>query len=114
MITLKRFLFVLAIACLFFVSSHRSLIVDIYTQKKHIQELKNVNHTVFKSKPLVIWTNDFHIAPIRDVKTFLQPMGVRFIDKNLDDYRCHLTQTCAGMGSMKIINPKNAEELSYS
>lgn len=69
---------------------------------------------VFKEKPLLIWTTDFHIGPIHDLKTFLKPMGVRFIDKNLDYTRCGRTRTCEGMKTLKLINPHNARDLDYS
>src|SRR6218665_711977 len=69
---------------------------------------------VFKSKPLVIWTSDLHVGPIHDLKTFLKPMGVTVIDRNLDYTRCHFTNTCEGMNSLRIVNPHNALHLDYS
>lgn len=89
-------------------------LADVHKHRGLTMKFENVSHAVFKSKPLVIWTNDFHIGPIQDVKTFLQPMGVVFIDKNLDETRCHLTKSCAGRKSMKIINTKNAEDVNNS
>src|SRR6218665_2073495 len=114
-ITVNIRLCIAAVACLVFVlSHHRLLFADIYNQKRIAIQFENVTHNVFKSKPIVIWTNDFHIGPIQDVKNFLQPMGVRLIDKNLDAFRCHLTNSCARRKSMKIITPDNAENLDHS
>src|SRR6218665_2436398 len=108
MTILKRLCFLMAITLFLIVFSSRSLIVNIYQQKGFIPTSQNAALAVFKSRTVVIWTNDLHIGPIEDVKTFLEPMGVRFIDKNLDHTRCDLTQACAGMKSMRVINPHNA------
>lgn len=69
---------------------------------------------IFKSKPLVIWSSDFHIGPVHDLKTYLAPMGVRFIDKSLDHVRCHRTNTCEGMKTLKVITPSNGMDLNHS
>lgn len=65
--------------------------------------------TVFKTKPLVIWTSDFHFAPTRDVRNYLEPMGVRFLDTSLDAYpmRCRPRRSCNEWRSLKVITPKN-------
>lgn len=42
---------------------------------------------------ITIWSSDFHIGPVADVKNFLLPYGVRFIDKSLSGH-CQLTDTC--------------------
>jgi hypothetical protein len=41
-----------------------------------------------------IWSNDFHISPIDNIKQVLRPLNVTFIDKSLSGH-CHLTLTCA-------------------
>lgn len=69
---------------------------------------------IFKSKPLVIWSSDFHVTPVHDLKTYLAPIGVRFIDKSLDLQRCHQTNTCEGMKTLKVITPNNGLNLDYS
>ena len=77
-------------------------------------ELQNNKHVkkdegLFKkSNPLVIWANDFHIGPIRDLKHLLSPLGVKFIDKSLSRH-CRLTSTCAR--NLKVINRKNGIRL---
>ena len=77
-------------------------------------ELQNGKHVkkdegLFKkSNPLVIWANDFHIGPIRDLKHLLSPLGVKFIDKSLSRH-CRLTSTCAR--NLRVINRKNGIRL---
>jgi len=77
--------------------------------------LSSINESVvlFPKKPLVIWSNDYHIAPINDLKHLLKPLGVRFIDKSLSGH-CHVTDTCEGKKSLKIINRDNAMNLDTS
>lgn len=77
-------------------------------------DLEEVFLPVFKVKPLVVWSSDLHIGPIHDFKNFLKPMGVKVIDKSLDYTRCHRTQTCDGMKTLKVINPHNTLHLDYS
>lgn len=54
---------------------------------------------------LTVWTNDFHIATVANVKSLLQTKGVRFIDKSLSGH-CHETNTCAH--DLKVLTPDNA------
>jgi hypothetical protein len=66
---------------------------------------------MFASKPLVIWSNDYHISPINDLKHLLQPLGVKFIDKSLSGH-CHITNTCGGRATLRVINVGNAMDLA--
>jgi len=68
---------------------------------------------LFATKPLVIWSNDYHISPINDLKHILRPLGVTFIDKSLSGH-CHITGTCEGKKSLKVINRDNAMYLTPS
>jgi len=68
---------------------------------------------LFPNKPLVIWSNDYHISPINDLKYLLKPFGVSFIDKSLSGH-CHITNTCEGKNSLKVINSDNAMNLDPS
>uniref|UniRef100_A0A0G4GV25 Uncharacterized protein n=1 Tax=Chromera velia CCMP2878 TaxID=1169474 RepID=A0A0G4GV25_9ALVE len=52
----------------------------------------------------VVWTNDFHISTIGNVKKLLEPIGVKFIDKSLSGH-CHMTKTCAK--DLKVLNRGN-------
>jgi hypothetical protein len=65
---------------------------------------------LFPVKPLVIWSNDYHIAPVNDLKHLLQPLGVRFIDKSLSGH-CHVTNTCEGRKTLRVISRHNAMHL---
>jgi hypothetical protein len=55
-------------------------------------------------KTVVVWTNDFHISTIGNVKKLLQEDGVTFIDKSLSGH-CHITGTCAT--DLKVLNYRN-------
>ena len=75
--------------------------------------VSQANEVLFPVKPLVIWSNDYHISPINDLKNLLKPLGVRFIDKSLSGH-CHVTNTCEGKHSLKVINRDNAMHLDPS
>ena len=66
------------------------------------------NETLFRTRPFVIWSTDFHIGPIRDLKHFLRPLGVEFIDKSLSG-ACARTGTCAR--GLKVLHPGNGINL---
>lgn len=68
---------------------------------------------LFPVKPLVIWSNDYHISPINDLKHLLKPLGVSFIDKSLSGH-CQITNTCEGKNTLKVINRDNAMHLDPS
>lgn len=53
---------------------------------------------------LIVWSNDFHISTIGNVKKILQPKGVKFIDKSLSGH-CHVTKTCAS--DLKVLTREN-------
>src|SRR5271169_1839745 len=38
---------------------------------------------LFPHKKLVIWSNEWHCAPIYDTDLFLRPFGVNVLDKNI-------------------------------
>lgn len=48
---------------------------------------------VVKLRPL-LWSQDYHITPMLDLKSLLQPIGVRVIDNSLS-YHCGKIGTCA-------------------
>jgi len=50
-----------------------------------------------------IWSNDFHISTIGNIKTLLKG-SVNFIDKSLSGH-CHLTNTCAT--NLKVLTKSN-------
>ena len=59
-------------------------------------------------RKLTLFSMDFHIGPIQDLKDILQPLGVRFIDQSLSGH-CHLTKTC--QKGIKVINKGNGINL---
>jgi len=91
--------------------------VPVYSNTySNVTELKvNVSEVsvLFPTKPLVIWSNDYHISPINDLKHLLKPLGVTFVDKSLSGH-CHITKTCQGRTTLKVINYGNAMNLDPS
>ena len=57
---------------------------------------------------LIIWSSDFHISPVADIKFLLSKYGVKFIDKSLSGH-CHLSNTCER--DLRVINKLNGIEL---
>ena len=53
---------------------------------------------------LVLWSSDFHISPVADIKHVVGPYGVHVVDKSLSGH-CHLTNTCER--DLKVINTHN-------
>ena len=66
---------------------------------------------LFTKHPLVIWTNDYHIATIQDIRHLLEPIGVKFFDKSLTP-RCKLFNSCAD--NLTVITFKNGIHLNHS
>eukprot|EP01040_Poterioochromonas_malhamensis_P023883 gene23883-29408_t len=60
------------------------------------------------SIPITLWSSDFHISPIADIKSIVSKWGVTVIDKSLSGH-CHLTSTCAR--DLKVINQQNGISL---
>lgn len=53
---------------------------------------------------LTLWSSDFHISPVADIKQIVSDMGVRVIDKSLSGH-CHLSNTCAR--DLRVIDQQN-------
>ena len=58
--------------------------------------------------PLVLWSSDFHISPVADIKQIVSSYGVLVIDKSLSGH-CHLSNTCER--DLRIINKQNGIRL---
>jgi hypothetical protein len=87
----------------FFRSIHQN-----HTKEKNPSEIvQGYNVTTFP--PLTLWSSDFHIAPIADIKHLLRDFNVKVIDKSLSSH-CHLSNTCAT--DLKVINRHNGIALS--
>lgn len=54
---------------------------------------------IFRAKPLVMWTIDFHATPAYDLMLYLKPMGVTFIyritTETITDAQLKITATTA-------------------
>jgi len=62
---------------------------------------------LFPDKPLVIWSSNFHPAPVHDIKTLLQPLGVQFINKDVSTKYCQHFNTCSAGSNVRVINSDN-------
>ncbi len=58
--------------------------------------------------PITLWSSDFHISPIADIKNILSGYKVSIIDKSLSGH-CHLSNTCEK--NLKVINKQNGIRL---
>jgi hypothetical protein len=59
--------------------------------------------------PMKLWSSDFHISPIFDIKNLLAAVDVTVIDKSLSGH-CHLTNTC--QHDLRILTRQNGVHLS--
>ena len=80
----------------------------IFQQNVSVEGKESLSASIFKNRKLIVWSNDFHIGPIQDLKHLLQPLGVKFIDKSLSKH-CRLTRTCAR--GLKVVNRGNGIKL---
>ena len=63
---------------------------------------------VIRHRP-VFWSQDYHVTPIMDIKSLLNPIGVKTIDNSLS-YYCGNVGTCAT--NLKVINKENGMRLT--
>lgn len=71
---------------------------------------QNQRHPLFRHKPLVIWSSNFHPTPVVDIKQLLEPLGVRFIVKDLSSKYCQHFNTCASeqqQQQLRVISKDN-------
>lgn len=59
--------------------------------------------------PMKLWSSDFHISPIADIKNLLADYRVTIIDKSLSGH-CHLSNTCER--DLKVITKQNGIRLN--
>lgn len=64
--------------------------------------------SIIKVRP-VIWSQDYHVTPVMDIKSLLKPVGVKIIDKSLS-YYCGQVGTCAK--GLRIITRENGMRLT--
>jgi hypothetical protein len=82
----------------------RPLADSTTTTASHGPEPGSASPLPSASPSLTVWSNDFHISTIGNVKKLLQPQGVVFIDKSLSG-ACAVTQTCAK--NLKVLTSAN-------
>lgn len=56
---------------------------------------------IFNKKPLVMWSSELHMTPIRCVIDLISPFGVNVLNYNLDPARCHM-QDCKIKEKLKV------------
>ena len=82
--------------------------LDPKSQDVLTNEAKN-DLKIFESyNEIVLWSSDFHISPVADIKDIVQEYGVKVIDKSLSDH-CQLTNTC--QTDLKVITKENGISL---
>ena len=79
---------------------------DVISSKTNSLHIKEDKHVL--TSGLTLWSSDFHISPIADVKHNLKELGVSVIDKSLSGH-CHLTNTCER--DLRVINKNNGINL---
>lgn len=60
---------------------HHNKKITTITSDKALQLSKYSNNVNVIQDPLVLWSSDFHIATIADIKHFLSSKNVKIIDK---------------------------------
>eukprot|EP01031_Cornospumella_fuschlensis_P047035 gene47035-57597_t len=89
-----------------------SFILVIFRQSTHPAEetLSKIEPASTNSNlPIVIWSSDFHISPVADIKHLLKDLNVRVIDKSLSSH-CYLQNTCAA--DLKVLTQNNGISLA--
>lgn len=96
------FLFVLIFLHCAFVVNYSSASVKLFP----LQTTLGVDS--FPQYGLKVWSSDFHISPVADIKNLMVLFGVQVIDKSLSGH-CHLTGTCEK--DLRVINKANGISL---
>ena len=67
---------------------------------------------IFKKKPLVMWSSELHMTPIKCVIDLIAPFGVNVLNYNLDPARCHM-QDCKMRNKLKVGLPTYCRVLLF-
>lgn len=73
------------------------------SRRRAVLDTKNSEREQYNNHQITIWSNDFHIGTIANIKNLLQN-SAHFIDKSLSGH-CHLTKTCAT--DLKVLTQQN-------
>ena len=66
-------------------------------------------HVSSSAKRAIIWSMNYHVRPIRALKSVMSPLNVQFIDKSLSS-QCKKSGTCAH--NLRVINKVNGLDLT--
>ena len=77
-----------------------------WVERENDPELKALLQPLFVERRLVVWSADFHVAPVTDLKSLLTPLGVEFIDLSLSPH-CNLVCNCDAKKRLKVIRQGN-------
>jgi hypothetical protein len=88
--------------------SEDSTTTHISHKEKPFQLWGKKNVKSMEYKDLILWSSDFHISPIADIKNVMQHFGAQVIDKSLSGH-CHLSNTCER--DLRVINKMNGINL---
>jgi len=64
----------------------------------------------FQTLTLTFWSNDFHIAPVADIKHLLAGFGIGVRDKSLSNH-CELTSSC--QNDLRVLTKDNGISLGH-
>ena len=70
-------------------------------------ELQELVKPIFVKKRLVIWSLDHHPAPLFDIRSLVEPLGVEFIEHSLY-HQCQRTCSC---DDFKALSPLHHSDL---
>lgn len=87
------------------------LFTKLYTYYRAIEHAPVQASLIFynNTEPMKLWSSDFHISPIADIKYLLADYRVTIIDKSLSAH-CHLSNTCER--DLKVITKQNGISLN--
>jgi len=77
------------------------------TEDVNATYVEPADEVLFPVKPLVIWSSNFHPAPVHDLTTLLEPLGVHFIHKDVSTKYCQHFNTCSAGANVRVINSDN-------
>ena len=81
-----------------------------YVLREADEELCALVRPLFTNRKLVIWTSDHHSAPVLDLRSMLEPLGVEFIDHTLFP-SCRFYCLCDGKRNLKVLTEENVLEM---
>jgi hypothetical protein len=84
------------------------IVAGIVVHPDHSIHVTSRSTNTTKRYPLTLWSSDFHISPVADIKNIVSAFGATVIDKSLSGH-CHLANTCER--DLRVINKQNGIHL---